>query len=169
MKVIMSMAITADGFIAKSNDDTSYLSEEGWDEFNARVSEIGNIIMGRKTYDIMFEDKSIEGIKNATIVVLSSSKTGDVAGIHYEASAENALAYLDNKGFDTALLSGGASTNTAFMNAGLVDEVWLDVEPTLIGKGVNLLELKEQEVHLKLIDTKKLSKNVIQLRYELMK
>jgi len=73
------------------------------------------------------------------------------------------------KEFETIILTGGGKLNGAFMKEGLVDEIYLDVEPTVFGKGIPLFGDADFEAKLQLIGTKKLSDNEIQLHYKVLK
>lgn len=59
--------------------------------------------------------------------------------------------------------------NASFIAAGLIDEIFLDVEPHLFGKGIKLFEGKNFEAKLKLLGVKKISKNEVQLHYKVLK
>ena len=48
-------------------------------------------------------------------------------------------AKLEARGIHKAALLGGPSTNLQFLRAGLVDEIYLTVEPVTIGRGIRFL------------------------------
>ncbi|MNY72755.1 5-amino-6-(5-phosphoribosylamino)uracil reductase [compost metagenome] len=75
--------------------------------------------------------------------------------------------YLQQKGHQTALISGGADIHNSFLGQGLVDEVIFNVAPVLEGRGLNLLIDKDnyQYMHVQLLDCKPLGGGVVQLRY----
>ena len=51
----------------------------------------------------------------------------------------------------------------------LIDELYLDVEPIVFGTGIRLFKEEDFEAKLKLVETKKLSANEMQLHYEVIK
>ena len=53
MKVILYMAISTNGYIAKENDDTSWISTEEWNSYAAIIRKSGCLIVGHRTYDIL--------------------------------------------------------------------------------------------------------------------
>ncbi len=55
------------------------------------------------------------------------------------------------------------------MEKGLVDEIYLDIEPFVFGSGIKLFADGEWENKLKLLGTKLLSRNTIQLHYKVIK
>lgn len=171
MKVILYMAITINGFIAKENDDTSFVSEIEWDSFRKMIKSIENMIIGSRTYEIMRDGGEFENLENIRMLVVSDNpdfKT--IADNHSVAkNPQNALAILENEGFDNALVAGGGTLNTSFMEENLVDEIYLDVEPVVFGKGIRLFRENDFETKLKLLETKKLSDNEIQVHYQVLK
>lgn len=57
-------------------------------------------------------------------------------------SPKATLKLLKQKGFKTACVFGGGKLNATFMREGLVDEIYLDVEPFVLGKGIALLQMR---------------------------
>lgn len=47
MKVILYMATTINGLIAKENDNVSWVSETEWESFSGMIKKTGNMIIGR--------------------------------------------------------------------------------------------------------------------------
>ncbi len=58
-KVILYMAMTTNGYIARTNNDTPWSNEE-WLSFAKKVEEVKNLVMGRKTFEIMKEGGSLK-------------------------------------------------------------------------------------------------------------
>ncbi len=168
MKIILYMAITANGMISKEDGETPWLETE-WKSYNSTVKKFGNLIIGRKTYDLMKGDE-FSGLGDPTIVVLTTGKNLKPAkNIIFVNTIQQALDVLKKKGFKTALVGGGGKLNSAFMKDGLVDEIYLDIEPLIFGKGIKLFADAKFEASLELIGIKKLSKNEIQLHYKVKK
>ncbi|MDP2630172.1 MAG: dihydrofolate reductase family protein [Candidatus Uhrbacteria bacterium] len=164
MKTTLYMAMTVNGFIAKEDDETPW-SEEEWRSFAGFVEQSRNLIIGRKTYELMREANQFEKIGNPFAVVLSGSEEEVKEGFVFVKSPSDALKALEEKGFDCALIGGGALTNTVFIKQGLIDEIILDIEPMIFGKGITLFAGEDFETRLEFIEMKKLSGNTIQLRY----
>jgi len=51
----------------------------------------------------------------------------------------------------------------------LIDEIYIDVEPRVFGRGIPLFNGNDFDANLKLLETKKLSDNEIQLHYQVLK
>ena len=71
---------------------------------------------------------------------------------------------LAQKGYQEAAICGGASIYTMFLKAGLVDTLYLTIEPKLFGQGVNLLTEK-LDLNLELREVKRLDERVVLLKY----
>ena len=165
MKVVLYMAITANGYIAKENNETPW-SDEEWESFSTKVKEIKNIVVGRKTFEIMEQGEEFQKIGNPFTVIVSNKKEDNSNFVN---SPEQAIKLLEEKGFSEILVAGGGILNSTFMQKGLVDEIYLDVEPFLFGKGIKLFADNDFETKLELLETKQLSKNTIQLHYRILK
>lgn len=168
MTVILYMAISANGFIAKANDETSWISNEEWASYSAIIRNAGNLIVGHRTYNILTKQpkfKEFEGIK---IIIVSHNDFKTLASNHLIAkNPKEALDLLTD--FQEVIVAGGGILNSSFMKEGLVDEIYLDIEPIVFGKGIKLFGDSSFEVKLELLETKKLSDNEIQLHYKVLK
>jgi len=165
MKVVLYMAITANGYIAKENNETPW-SDEEWQSFSEKVKEIKNLVIGRKTFEIMEHGKEFQKIGNPFTVIVSNQNKNNSNFVN---SPEQAIELLEEKNFSEILVAGGGKLNSSFLQKGLIDEIYLDVEPFLFGKGTKLFAENDFEIKLELLETKQLSKNVIQLHYRILK
>jgi dihydrofolate reductase len=78
---------------------------------------------------------------------------------------EETKTILRQRGKDIWLF-GGASLVTSFVNANLVDELWLAVHPLLLGGGKPLFKGIHGRIPFVLKDTKTYSSGLVQLFYE---
>ena len=168
MKVILYMAISVNGMIARENDDTSFVSKIEWKSFRNMVQKTGNIIVGRRTYEIMKNSNELAKIKKIKLVVVSHKKIKD-NDIVFVKTPRYSIEILEKCGFKTALVAGGGNLSSSFMKENLVDEIYLDIEPVAIGNGIQLFSDSKFEKKLKLLSTKKLSYHEIQLHYKVIK
>lgn len=168
MKTILYMAISADGYISRTNDDTSWISETEWASYSLAVRTAGNLIVGRRTYDILTKQPEFLEFKNVKLVVVSSQKFQTLTSKHVVThSPKEALENL--KDFENVVVAGGGELNGSFLKKGLIDEIYLDVEPIVLGKGIKLFGSVDIEANLELLETKKLSDSEIQLHYKVLK
>ena len=171
MKVILTMAISANGIIATKNGSEDFLSHANWVQFVKLAKRVGCFIWGRKTYEavIKWEGdylKDLEGVKK---IIISGSNIDLKAGFELAHSPEEALGVLENEGFKEAIITGGATINSEFAKRGLIDEVIFDVNPSILGNGIPVFQPEDFELKLEFIDAEKISDGIVELRYMVKK
>ncbi|MBI2017812.1 dihydrofolate reductase [Candidatus Daviesbacteria bacterium] len=171
MKVILYMAITVNGLIAKEDDDTSWVTETEWKSFKGIIKKHGNMIIGRRTYEVMLKNDefNISSLNTIRTIVLTSDETIRIhnrESVSIAKSPQEALHVLSNASFETIMVCGGGGLNSSFMKENLVDEIYIDIEPMIFGQGIKLFADANFEKGLELVGTKKLSPNEIQLCYK---
>lgn len=166
MKVVLYMAMTLNGYIAKENNETPW-SDEEWQSFSKFVKEVKNIIIGKNTYEIMKKDDELSKIGNPFTVVVSKEDFAHNSNFAIAKSPKEALKILKEKNFAKALVAGGGILNASFMKDKLIDEIYLDIEPIVFGKGIKLFADEEFDIKLHLLKIRKLTKNIIQLHYKI--
>lgn len=168
MKVILYMAMTANGFIAKSDDDTSWISKEEWDSYSQTVRKAGCMVVGHRTYDILTKQPEFSELKDIELVVVSEHDFSTLAPNHLVAhSPKESLEILKN--FQEMVVAGGGRLNASFLAENLVDEIYLDIEPVLFGEGIPIFRDEKFERNLKFMGYKQITDQVIQLYYSVIK
>ncbi|MFZ0242946.1 MAG: dihydrofolate reductase family protein [Desulfobacterales bacterium] len=167
MKVILLMALTVDGMIARDSDHfPDWTGREDKRLFKEITLEAGVLIMGSKTYDTI--GRPLPGRKN---VVLSRNKARvsqheDL--VFTDKPPGEVLADLEKQGFTAAVLAGGAQVNTLFARADLIDELYLTYVPQVFGTGLTLF-CDSMSLPLALIDFKPLGTGQIFARYRVIR
>lgn len=162
------MATTANGFIADSDDDTSWISSETWQRYQELLPQIPVAVIGRKTYELMNDE---DFSKDRPYYVMSRRKpeTKERLGVTYtKKSPAELLKELDKKGYEEVWLLGGSGLNASFLEDGLINELYLDVEPVLLGKGSQLFSEFSMKKKLKLLEANQITDNTLQLHYEVV-
>ncbi len=72
-------------------------------------------------------------------------------------------------GHDEVIVAGGGKLNSSFLAEGLVDEIYLDIEPIVLGQGIPLFKERDFLHHLQLVGQKKFGQDVLQLHYRVLK
>lgn len=163
------MATTLNGFIAKKDHDTPW-SEEEFQSYHDFVAKTQNMIIGRKTYELMKDAGDLDTMKNIAIaVVTSKTDLTDRENIKFVPTFEEGYEFLKNKNFEEILISGGAALNKAAIDADVIDELFIDIEPYLFGNGIPLVDATEKELKLEYIDSKMLNRHTVQLHYKILK
>jgi len=158
MKIVHYMGLMANGCYAVVDESNQSIPKEVNVNFALSVGKIGNLIIGRRTYELF--RSQMPGIE--TLVISHAPRKYD--GVSVVASPAEALSLLEKKGFDTALVGGGAQLVRAFLSQGLVDELYINIYP-LIGKGSTFAISENFQASLELIGVDKLSSDIVQLHY----
>lgn len=168
MQVILYMAVTGNGYIAKENDDTSWVSKEEWDSYSAIVRKAGNLVIGHRTYDIITKQPEFGEFEKVKIVIVSHNDFKTLSSNHVTVrTPEEALNLL--KDFEEVVVAGGSNLNSSFVEENLIDEIYLDIEPIIFGKGIKLFADNNFEAKLKLLGTRNLTEDIIQIHYKVLK
>lgn len=158
------MAMSINGYIATTSGDTPW-SKEDWNAYTNFIKQKKNMVIGRKTYEIMLKAKEFNKLGNPEVIIVTSEDLEDYDNFTFVKSPEEALEVLNEKGFKEVVVAGGGQLNSSFMQKGLIDEIFVDLEPKLFGNGIKLFADSEYQKNLKLIKVKKM-KNTIQLNYQ---
>jgi len=171
MKISIYMAVSTNGFISNKRNVPDWLSPEYGQGFVSICQKFKAVIMGKTTYNILAPDY-LPLQKEGTTVVLTTdrqARSDNPTVVFTKNTAAEIAEMLAQNGHAEAVIIGGASTITEFVNAGLVDDIYLVVEPVLFGSGLPLLKNMELELKLNLLDVSKLNKNTVQMHYEIQK
>ena len=165
MKCILIAAITANGKIAHSASELiSWTSKEDKRFFTEETKRHGVVIMGKRTYDTI--GKPLPGRLNM-ILTRSPQEYEPIPG-NLEFTNQplpDLLRGLEERGFTSLAVAGGASVYTQFLEQNLIDEMMLTVEPKLIGSGIGLFSDFGGDKDLKLLSVTKLGEQSVLLHY----
>jgi dihydrofolate reductase len=162
MKVFIIAALTADGFIGRNAEHLAdWTSPEDKKLFVSLTKQAGTMIMGSRTFATI--GRALPGRR--TIVYTSKPDDFSVEGVEAtNESPEVLLQRLTAEGVETVAVCGGASIYGLFMRAGVVNELYITIEPVVFGTGVTLFDA-ETETTLQLLETRQLNDNTVLLHY----
>src|SRR5437588_13078286 len=173
-KIIVSLATSADGFIARKDGGVDWLDRprpKGNYDMGEFWKSIDTILLGRKTYDFVVqfvkEGKSVPNMGDIKHYVFSRKPPKKVLfGFEFvkEPIKKFAKRIRSQKGKDVWMMGGGGII-ASFLDAGEIDEFIIHVIPTLIGEGIPLIAPRHRTIPLKLISVKKFSDGVVRLHY----
>ncbi len=169
MKITVYLASSANGLISNQRNVPDWLSQEYGEGFMAICQKAGAVIMGKTTYNILAPDY-LPLQNEGTMVVLTHDTAATPARpnvVFTDQTPEEIVTLLESKGHQEAVIIGGTATVSAFMKAGLVNELILVVEPVLFGAGLPLLQHIDAEYRMHLIEVTKWNENTVQLHYQL--
>jgi len=176
-KIIVHIATSADGFIARKDGGIDWLDRpvpKGVDYgLAAFYKSIDTILYGRKTYDVAvkFVADGIEIPHDARVrnYVFSRRRAPKKILPGFEFVKEPIKTFVKSlraqKGKDIWMMGGGGII-ASFLDAGAIDEFIIHVIPTFIGEGIPLIGPGQRTVPLKLLSTKKFSDGVLRLHYQ---
>lgn len=170
-KVVLYIAMSLDGYIAKPNDDLGFLSlveQEGQDYGYADfVKTVDAVIVGRKTYDKVISmgfdfphaDKDAYIITRTPRPNIGSIKfyTGDLKALVDKLKSENGK---------NIFCDGGAEIVNELLKSDLIDEFIISVIPILVGNGTKLFKDNRPEQQLELLSAKTFDTGLTQLYYK---
>ncbi len=170
MKVILYMATSVNGYITKGEDDSSWVSDIDWQEFDRLLRESGIIVMGSRTYEQFTNDFPQEGALNVVMTHNPDLLSKQVKGaIFTDKTPTDVIKMAEEKGFTQIMLIGGMTLNTSFLKENLIDEIWLDVHPLLIGQGKTLFKELDIFEELQLFESRDLGTGQMLLKYRRQK
>lgn len=154
-KVIAGMTMSLDGYINDKNGSLESLNQDfsallDAASFKEMIKNTGAIIMGRRVYDMadpfLWANDDYEF--QTPIFVLTHTppakypKGNDrLSFIFVSDGIESAVAQAKKAADDKDVqIIGGASTIQQCLNAGLCDELQIDIMPVLLGEGLRLFE-----------------------------
>lgn len=162
------MAITADGLIALEDGDSDWVSEAD-EGFEKSIHAAGALIVGNRTFEQYQDDLyPMDGVTNVVITQNNNARHTN-PNVHYAKSPSQAVNILEKKNISEAILIGGGTVNGLFIKKDLVDEIVLIVHPLVMGNGIRLFENFSELRQLKLVNTKKLKEDLVQLHYKVIK
>jgi len=160
--VILIMVTSIDGYSTKHVD--GLVAVEDKEHFTDLTQKIGVIIYGQKTYTTL--NKTLPGRLNI-VRTKTPGKFKNQEQLEFtNKSPKKILEDLSQRGFKQVALVGGAETNTAFLEDGLIDELYLTIDPHLFGSGKRLFDKIKIEKKLTLLESKMLNDNTILLHYK---
>jgi dihydrofolate reductase len=170
-KVILYIACSLDGFIAKPDDDLSFLSivqkegeDYGYGEF---IKTIDTVILGRKTYDWVLTQVSFFPHADKETYVITHSSRPDIGKTKfYTGDLKELLIKLKGDSGKNIFIDGGAALVNALLHHHLIDEYIISIIPILLGGGTRLFNDSRSEQKLQLIDTKHFDTGLVQLHYK---
>ena len=172
-KISLFIATSLDGYIAKPNDDLSFLKlveKEGEDYGYAEFTNtIDTLIIGRKTYDYVAKEIGPSHYDNGSrdVYVITRTKKPSVGRTtFYTGKLVNLVEQLKSKIGKNIYCDGGAEIINELLNNDLIDELIISVVPILLGNGIRLFKDERPEQLLEFVNVKKFETGLIQLHYK---
>lgn len=174
--VSLYIATSLDGYIAKPNDDLSFLKlveKEGEDYgYAAFTSTIDTIILGRKTYDWVLREIGSSHYDNGerdVYVITRTPKQRSGKTQFYNGNLAELIRTLKSRDGKNIYCDGGSEVIHSLLQEDLIDELIISVIPILLGGGIRLFKDGRPEQQLKMLSAKTFDSGLVQLHYKRMK
>jgi dihydrofolate reductase len=166
------IATSLDGYIAKQNDDLSFLKlvekegeDYGYAEFTANIDII---ILGRKTYDYVLKEIGSSHYDNGqrdVYVITRTERPRAGRTTFFTGKLSGLVQRLKSESGKNIYCDGGAEIINELLKNDLVDEFIISVIPVLIGSGTRLFKDGRPEQILELVSVKTFDTGLTQLHY----
>jgi len=183
-KLILSMQITLDGFVAGPNDEADWLitGEDDWKDLFKDLDSADTYLLGRKMYPLYSEHwQTVLHTPGSDPNELKFAKLADKTQhivftkgdfkpdwkntrVAHDLPAE--VARLKKENGKNIIAWGGANFALNLIKLDLVDEYRFALNPTMLAGGKQLFRNLEQKKKLTLIDSKPLKSGLIILTYQ---
>jgi dihydrofolate reductase len=170
VKIILLAVVTIDGKLARDEHHfVDWSSAEDKRLFFSTTRKAGVLIVGHNTFRTF--PSPLPGRLHVVLTRDTSDKV-DVPGVveYTSKTPQEIVGDLEARGYSEAVMAGGAVANALFLEVGLVDEIWLTVEPLIFGMGIELFRGMEFDLRARLLSVERLNaEGAVQLRYEVNK
>ena len=172
-KLSLFIAASLDGYIAKPNDDLSFLNlveKEGEDYgYSAFTSTIDTIIIGRKTYDYVLKKVGAAHYDNGqrdVYVITRTARPKVGRTTFYTGSLPRLVQQLKSEDGKNIYCDGGAEIINELLQHDLIDEMTISIVPILVGNGIRLFKDNRPEQQLQFVKATSFDTGLVQLFYK---
>lgn len=162
MRIVLIVAQSLDGFITRHDEpgaDWTSSADQQW--FRHCLTKFDAQVMARRTYDTVRTNLLAQKSTGPFRIVMTRqpdnyAKDQLTGKLEFsDQPARDIVKRLADEGCSNCALLGGATAHDAFLAAGIVDEIWITIEPRLFGSGTPVVS-DLQDRHLELFEHKRL-------------
>lgn len=173
MEIIVYIAQSLDGFIAKIDGDISWLDEfpnpSGSDfGFSDFMSGVDCLLMGRKTFEVVQSfgfwpyTKPVYVVSN-TLESLKEEYKGKALLI--KGTPKEMLSILEGEGHKTVYIDGGKLIQS-FLAEDLIDKMVITIMPIVLGDGIELFGKIGKELKWEFVKSEVLNEYAVKSEYK---
>lgn len=172
-KLVLYIASSLDGYIATNKHNLDWLFSidgEGDNGYSKFYDTIDTILIGRITYDWIIEHENGRfPYQGKECYVFSKTKKEDNEHVTFiDKNIVQFLQDLKNKNGKNIWLVGGGELLSTFIKEKLVDEIIINIAPTLLGKGIPLFKNNDFQTSLTLKNINRFNQ-FVELSYEVVR
>ena len=169
-KVIVYIAASVDGYIAKHGYDLSFLdivTQEGEDYgYGEFIQTIDTVIVGRKTYDwVMQHVAEFPHASKACYIITRTPRPASGTVQFYTGDLRALVLQLKQQTGRHIFVDGGAEVVNTLLQEQLVDELIISTIPVLLGNGVRLFKEGIPEQRLSLVQSRAYASGLVQQHF----
>jgi dihydrofolate reductase len=164
MRVFISVAMTADGYIGRDSNHlaTVWTSNEDKEFFTRVTKEAGVIVWGLNTFRTV--GRALPGRR--TIIYARDGEFVPPAGVEVTVEPPaDLIKRLESEGVTQLAVCGGTQIYTMFMQSGLVNEIFVNVHAVLFGTGLPLFNAPLYS-DIELLDVHRIGNNTVTMHYK---
>ncbi len=166
MEVILLMAMTLDGKIARDSQELVDWTGKADKQYFVRVTrEAGVVIMGSKTFDTI--GKPLPGRKNIVMTRNPNRKSQEENLMFTDQLPNEIINNLKKEGFERVTLIGGAIVNSLFAGKNLITQIHVTLVPAIFGRGLSLFQ-DALDLKLELMENREIDKGHLLLVYRVI-
>lgn len=172
-KSVLYLAMSVDGYLADEQGGVDWLAGDGSEpdapgSYPTFLDTVDAIVMGWTTYHQLVTELSPDSwpYEGRPCYVVTHRQEENQEGISFWNGELTVLVdRLKGTHEGNVWICGGASVAGQLLKEGRIDQLWLSIIPTVLGKGVRLFPELPQELPLKLVGTEHWN-GIVDLVYE---
>jgi len=173
-KVILYIAMSLDGCIARPDGDIGWLSQVeqpgedyGYNEF---IKSVDTVIVGRKTYEkVLSFGIPFPHADKECFVITRHQRQPESNITFYTKGLDELIAQLKNNLGKNIFVDGGAEIVNEMLRLHLIDEFIISVIPVILGSGIRLFNDERPELKVQQTSVKTFFSGLVQLHYTVVR
>jgi dihydrofolate reductase len=166
--LLYGAACSLDGYIAGPHGEVDWLH---WSDDVAAISKtvfdrVDTVLMGRKTYDaaVRMGTRAYPGVTNYVFSGTLAPEAAPEVNVVAADAVSFVRALKEQPGAGICLLGGGELARS-LLDADLIDELGVNMQPVLLGSGIPLLPGASRRHALKLIESRPIAGDSVYILY----
>ncbi len=151
-------AVTIDGYIARyPGHSSSWTSKEDKEELHRLEDKADVIVMASKSYEF---SKNALAKRNCIVLTTKIDGVEEEGKLKtlFNPTKKNLEGFISSKGYKEVCILGGRVAYDYFLQKGLIDDLYITIEPVLFGSGIGMFSKEVSQASFGLVKSKKLNK-----------
>lgn len=130
MRTTLYLSLAANGCFSSAAGQHA-LPDVIFADLRQLATRTGILVIGRKTHEQLLKTIGDQAFVGVQLVVVARFRPEDDS-VPSVASPREAIDFLAQRGFASALIAGGAQADRSSLAEGLIDELVLNIEPLIL-------------------------------------